>query len=149
MSRIHFIGGEKGGVGKSVISRLLAQYYIDRETPFKVFDADLSHGAMMRYYTEFSEPVDITRFEGADQLAEQAAQSDTTILVDLAAQTARPLQQWIDETGLLEFAPEIGLSLSYWHVMDDGADSMQLLHKLFDDYGESVDYIIALSLIHI
>ncbi|WP_031433058.1 P-loop NTPase family protein [Methylomarinum vadi] len=49
MSQIHFIGGEKGGVGKSVMARLLAQYLIDNETPFKVFDADLSHGAMMRY----------------------------------------------------------------------------------------------------
>ena len=32
MSRIHFVGGEKGGVGKSVVARLLAQYYID-ESP--------------------------------------------------------------------------------------------------------------------
>ncbi|HSS39597.1 MAG TPA: mobilization protein, partial [Polyangia bacterium] len=26
MSTIHFIGGEKGGVGKSVVARLCAQY---------------------------------------------------------------------------------------------------------------------------
>ncbi|MBT8440642.1 MAG: mobilization protein, partial [Gammaproteobacteria bacterium] len=69
MSRIHFIGGEKGGVGKSVITRLLAQYYIDREVPFRVYDADLSHGAMMRYYADFSAPVDINRFDNADSIA--------------------------------------------------------------------------------
>ncbi len=143
MSRIHFIGGEKGGVGKSVISRLLAQYYIDRETLFKVYDADLSHGAMMRYYTSFSEPVDITQFESADSIAEQTADSGVTAIVDLAAQTARPLGLWINESGLLDLADDIGLTLSFWHVMDDGTDSLQLLHSLFDNYGDRAEYIIA------
>jgi len=143
MSRIHFIGGEKGGVGKSVISRLLAQYYIDRKIPFKVFDADLSHGAMMRYYTDFSEPVDISRFESADRIAEHTAESGITTIVDLAAQASRPLGNWINETGLLQFADELGMKLSFWHVMDDGADSLALLQNLFDAYGDKSDYILA------
>jgi cellulose biosynthesis protein BcsQ len=29
MSSLNFIGGEKGGVGKSVAARALAQYFID------------------------------------------------------------------------------------------------------------------------
>ncbi|MDH3530768.1 MAG: mobilization protein, partial [Acidobacteriota bacterium] len=43
MSAVHFIGGEKGGVGKSVISRLFAQYHVDRGKPFVILDSDLSH----------------------------------------------------------------------------------------------------------
>jgi len=42
MSTIHLIGGEKGGVGKSVVARLLAQYMIDHEIPFIGFDTDRS-----------------------------------------------------------------------------------------------------------
>ena len=34
MGQIHFIGGEKGGVGKSFTARLLAQYFIDRGNLF-------------------------------------------------------------------------------------------------------------------
>lgn len=33
MSSIHFIGGGKGGVGKSLNARLLAQYMIDQQIP--------------------------------------------------------------------------------------------------------------------
>ena len=29
MTNIHLLGGEKGGVGKSLVARLLAQYLID------------------------------------------------------------------------------------------------------------------------
>ncbi len=32
MNKIHLIGGEKGGVGKSVVARVLAQYLIDKKT---------------------------------------------------------------------------------------------------------------------
>ena len=39
MSRIHFIGGEKGGIGKSVLSRVLCQYFLDNELVFEGFDA--------------------------------------------------------------------------------------------------------------
>ena len=142
MSRIHFIGGEKGGVGKSVMSRMLAQYHIDREIPFKVYDADLSHGAMMRYYADYSEAVDITKFESADQIAEQVMETGTTAIVDMAAQASKPLSRWVTETGLIELADELGLTLTFWHVMDDGADTLLLLQNMLDAYGERPDYVI-------
>ena len=50
MGTVHFIGGEKGGVGKSLMARLLAQYFIDHGQPFLAFDCDKTHGALMRFY---------------------------------------------------------------------------------------------------
>jgi cellulose biosynthesis protein BcsQ len=38
MTNIHLVGGEKGGVGKSLVARLLAQYFIDHSLPFVGFD---------------------------------------------------------------------------------------------------------------
>ncbi len=40
MATLNFIGGEKGGVGKSVAARVLAQYFIDKGLPFTGFDTD-------------------------------------------------------------------------------------------------------------
>ena len=52
MSSLNFIGGEKGGVGKSVAARALAQYFIDREKPFTGFDTDRSHTSFARFYAD-------------------------------------------------------------------------------------------------
>ena len=142
MNRIHFVGGEKGGVGKSVLARVLAQYYIDRNKPFSAFDADLSHGALVRYYGEFSKPVDISDFESADQIAEVCAEQGCDVLVDLAAQSARSVDRWIAESGLVDFANEMGLVVTLWHVMDDGSDSVRLLEKTLDTYGVGPEYVI-------
>jgi cellulose biosynthesis protein BcsQ len=57
MAHIHFIGGEKGGVGKSLVARILAQYLIGRERPFPGFDTDKSHGALMSFYAGDASPV--------------------------------------------------------------------------------------------
>jgi hypothetical protein len=142
MSRIHFIGGEKGGVGKSVMARVLAQYYIDLEIPFRAFDADLSHGAMSRYYADYTETVDLSRFVSADRIVEQTLETGLTTIVDMAAQAARALERWSSEAGLLELAAEMDLNLTFWHVMDDGSDSLKLLRKLLDSYGENASYVV-------
>src|ERR1700746_3747321 len=102
MARLHFIGGEKGGVGKSVVARILAQYFIDRQIPFLGFDTDKSHGALLRFYADFAAPVVIDRYEGLDQIIEAAAeQPERRIVVDLAAQTHRFLVQWMDDPAVV------------------------------------------------
>ena len=146
MTQIHLIGGEKGGVGKSVIARLLAQYFIDRQLPFLGFDSDRSHGALVRFYAGYASPLLIDRYESLDAIVEAATeQSDRRILVDLAAQTQEPLTQWMDESQLLEVAPELGLQIRYWHVMDAGHDSVELLRRLLDRYEGRLSYVIVLN----
>ena len=143
MANIHLIGGEKGGVGKSLVARVLAQYFIDRAIPFLGFDSDRSHGALMRFYSGYASPVLIDRYESLDAIIEAAVEEpERRVLIDLAAQTQAPLTKWMDESQLLEVAPELGLQIRYWHVMDNGKDSVDLLQRLFDRYGDRLNYVI-------
>ncbi len=104
MSTIHFIGGEKGGVGKSVVARLLAQLFIDRGLPFAALDGDRSNGALVRYYADFARRVDLEQLESTDQIMASALSVDCRVLVDLPAQSDRPLQRWLQETDVLLYA---------------------------------------------
>lgn len=143
MANIHFIGGEKGGVGKSLVSRVLAQYMIDKEIPFIGFDTDRSHGALMRFYAGYASPVVVDRFEAMDAIVEAAVeQPERRILVDLAAQTHDPLVTWMDDAGVIGLAEEMALNIHYWHVMDSGKDSVDLLRKLLDRFGTGLKYVL-------
>ncbi len=146
MANIHLVGGEKGGVGKSMVARVLAQYMIDKDIPFVGFDTDRSHGSLMRFYEDFASPMLIDSFESLDTMVDLAAEHpDERILVDLAAQTHAPLVKWMDESGVLEALADLGLSVTYWHVMDSGKDSVALLKRLFDRFGTRVNYVIVLN----
>ena len=142
-SKIHLVGGEKGGVGKSMVARLLAQYFIDHAMPFVGYDTDRSHGALLRYYTGYASPVLADRYEALDAIMESAAdEPGRRVLVDLAAQTHAPLVQWMDESGVLDLADVSGMSIYYWHVMDSGRDSVDLLAKLLDQFGARLHYVL-------
>ena len=142
-SKIHLIGGEKGGVGKSMVARLLAQYFIDHTMPFVGFDTDRSHGALMRYYTGYASPVLADRYEALDAIVESAAEEPgRRVLVDLAAQTHAPLVKWMEESGVLDLAELNGMAIYYWHVMDSGRDSVDLLARLLDQFGARLHYVL-------
>jgi len=143
VSKIHFIGGEKGGVGKSMVSRVLAQYFIDQGLPFVGFDTDRSHGSLTRFYGDFASPVIVEHFEALDRVVEAAVeQAGRRVLVDLAAQTHGPLVKWMDESGVLDMADLSGIAIHYWHVMDNGRDSVDLLTRLLDRFGQRVQYVV-------
>jgi hypothetical protein len=142
-SKIHLIGGEKGGVGKSMVARLLAQYFIDHELPFTGFDTDRSHGSLLRFYADYASPVVVDRYEALDRIVECAVDNPgQRVLVDLAAQTHDALVRWMEESGVLDMADLSGIALHYWHVMDAGRDSVDLLGRLLDRFGQRVHYVL-------
>ena len=146
MNKIHLIGGEKGGVGKSVVARVVAQYLIDKNIPFLGFDTDRSHGSLLRFYSDFASPVVVDSYESLDAIVEAAVEHpDKRVLVDLAAQTHEPLVKWMDDSGVLETAEELKVSFCYWHVMDSGKDSVDLLKKLLDRFGTRLNYVLVLN----
>lgn len=146
MSNIHFIGGEKGGVGKSMTSRLLAQYLIDTGTPFIGLDSDQSHGTFSRFYSDYASPLIIDSYDSLDQLILLAEEHpDSDLIIDLAAQTSVRLGKWIDESDAFTLLQELGCQVYLWHVMDDGADSVNLLNNLLNRYPQDFIKLVVVS----
>jgi hypothetical protein len=151
MPSINFIGGEKGGVGKSVVSRLLAQYFIDKGRAFTGFDTDRSHTSFTRFYADYAAPVVVDTYEGLDHIAgvfeeDQSEGTAPNIIVDLAAQTAGPLARWIKDSDLVSLMASIGVTVNFWHIADAGKDSVDLLDRLVATYGAGPNYIVVKNL---
>lgn len=144
MATVHFVGGEKGGVGKSFTARLLAQYFIDKQLSFAGLDTDQSHGTFTRFYSDYVSPLNTQSFDSLDcivDLAEQ--QSDLNIIVDLAAQTFGNLTKWLQESEILTILGELECRVFVWHVMDDGADSLSLLGRTLQSFAEDpVQFVV-------
>lgn len=140
---IHLVGGEKGGVGKSLMARLLIHYMQERNLPFCAFDADRSNAALMRYYPEVSTQILTDHHDHMDKIIEAAhEQPGRQIVVDLAAQTHDLLVNWMEGVDMIGMVKEMGYQVRYWHVMDCGKDSVDLLKKLFDHLGGTLKYVI-------
>jgi hypothetical protein len=141
VSQIHFVGGEKGGVGKSVVARLLAQYFVDRSAPFAALDADVSHGTLLRTYKDFTQPIDLEVFSSADEIVNRALGAERSVVVDLPAQSGRALERWIESADVVRFAREASLRLTLWHVSDGSFDSIRDLERTLDRWADSFSYV--------
>jgi hypothetical protein len=151
MNSLNFIGGEKGGVGKSVVSRLLAQYFIDKGRPFTGFDTDRSHTSFTRFYADYASPVIVDSYEGLDRLVEafenqSVGSEQKSVIVDLAAQTAAPLTRWIKDSDLFSVMKDLGIAVNVWHVADAGKDSVDLLGRLINTFEDGPNYIVVKNL---
>ena len=151
MPSLNFIGGEKGGVGKSVAARVLAQYFIDKGQPFTGFDTDRSHTSFTRFYADYASPVVVDTFEGLDLIVgefETPTEDGQTpsVIVDLAAQTAAPLSRWIRDSELIPLMGEMGITVNFWHLADAGKDTVDLLGRLLNTYGNGPNYIVVKNL---
>ena len=147
MASLNFIGGEKGGVGKSVTARALAQYFIDKSLPFTGFDTDRSHTSFTRFYEQFASPVIVDTYEGLDAIGTVFEEpvvngQHKSVIVDLAAQTASPLARWVRDSDLLPLLADMGVVVNFWHVADPGKDSVDLLNRLVNTYGVGPNYIV-------
>jgi hypothetical protein len=144
MSHIHLVGGEKGGVGKSTVARLLAQAFIDREQSFVALDGDRSHGDLLRFYADYTVPLNLEDNASADGILLSAIETDQAVLVDLPAQSASALQHWIQDSGVLELAEELNIPLIVWHVTDGSRNSVDLLARAIDDFSanDGVSFVV-------
>lgn len=125
-----------------MVSRLLCQYCIDKGKPFAGVDADASHGALVRYYGQYSQQVDLESFDSADHIMDRALGSDRTVLVDLPAQSTRLLRRWFESGDVLSFAREMGVTLYFWHVTDGGFDSVNELENAFDLFAPAMKFVV-------
>ena len=60
----------------------------------------------------------------------------------MPAQSDRLLGAWIDEAGILELAAESNVKVVFWHVIDDGKDSLVTLGRLLTRYGGKAKYCV-------
>ncbi len=147
MRSLNFIGGEKGGVGKSVLARVLAQYFIDKGRAFIGFDTDRSHTSFTRFYADYASPVIVDSYEGLDAIASAFEISTSeagppSVIVDLAAQTAAPLARWIQDSDVFAVMAEMGITVNLWHVADAGKDSVDLLDRLVNTFQNGPNYLV-------
>lgn len=146
MAYIHNSCGEKGGVGKSIFSLILAEYYLQRGKVPLICEADRSNGDVGRafegkqkviypYFTEDSDEID-----KADAILESVLAGNSDAIVNSPAQSHRALVQWLSQ-GSADLAIEEGIQLCFWFVTSGGYDSVTLFLESLQEF-DSIPHIL-------
>lgn len=134
MSTIHLVTSGNGNAGKSVFSAVLG-YVIEKTCPGQLrrIDADPQKQTTSRMYkgtTQIALGDDPMLEDQADTAWTMAAEGNTHVVVDLAADTDIYINKWIDERGVVDVAADEGIRLVKWWIGSADPDSLRMLSKL-------------------
>lgn len=126
---IHFILQGKGGIGKSLISAWLSQYFKYKLGFIQPFDTDQENTTLHHYKSldvehitlmNKSRVIDAKKF---DSLMEKLIESDKCCVVDNGANTFSPLLAYLIENDGFEMLRESGKKV-YVHTVIGGGDTL-------------------------
>lgn len=146
--RLILTHGEKGGVGKTTVARVVADFLIARGMPFRAFDAEGSTGQLLRFHPEQTSAVNVSSAASVapvlDYLMDGAGKH--IALVDLGARSGADVKEWLYKGSALEEAEAARLGITVMYVLGDAVDSVGHLKECFSSLGRDVNYVIAKNL---
>ena len=142
--RVVFTVGGKGGIGKSWLIGLLAQWLEFQRASFQVYDGDEETSTTSRFLSA-AKFLAIRSSVEIDQLVQVAAEGQyQTILVDLPARAGDEFQNWFAVVPWDELS-ELGIRFTALCVVAGAKDSIEAVLRWREFLGNYVDYVLALN----
>jgi DNA polymerase III delta prime subunit len=131
----HFILQGKGGVGKSLVASLLAQYLVDQSRLEACFDTDPVNGSLQAIPALKAQPIalladDTLNVQAVDRLVEAIVQAKAEVVVDNGAASFLPLSRYLVENDISGVLREHATPMVVHTVVTGGGNGMDTLKGL-------------------
>ncbi len=150
MSTIHFILQGKGGVGKTLISSLLAQYFLENSLPLQCLNTDTINNSFKKFKSLNVQSVDILKDQMVqqsefDQVIEKIVNSDDHFVIDNGASSFVPIAKYITHNEIISLFNSYGKTV-YFHVPITGGpaqhETLTGFNGLLTEFGDNANFMI-------
>lgn len=117
------VGADKGGVGKTTLTRVLLDYFKDRGVRPSVFDSEPDPGNLRRFYS-YAKLVDISTVRGQMTVFDEVPNAGTTV-VDMTAGSLSKTLITMRNSGLLDDVHNGKIKLQVIHVLGSSEASLR------------------------
>lgn len=114
--RIVIVGADKGGVGKTMLSRALLDYFAGRNISCRAFDTEAPTGNLHRFHPGASTIVDLTRSDDQMRVLDGLKAAQLT-LIDIRAGLLSPTLTLLRELDFFDGIVEGRLAITVVHVI--------------------------------
>ncbi|CAK0765293.1 CobQ/CobB/MinD/ParA nucleotide binding domain-containing protein [Gammaproteobacteria bacterium] len=149
MSRLILVHGDKGGVGKSTLSRAVLDYLYRRIRIPVVYDADHRNSQVHRFYKDIFpvNQLDLNIPGAFDKILDKLAEGKKTadkysVFVDLPAQAGGDIEDALSEMRFVDAMDSINARATVLFVMGRSIDSVNALQIAINAFGTSADYVV-------
>jgi len=137
------VGADKGGVGKTTVSRTLLDYFGAHHIPTRAFDTETPRGTLSRFHPDHTEIVDVT--EVADQMKIFDTLGTTpaqVTVIDIRAGLLSSTLQALSDIGFLESAKKGQITFAVFHILGPSIASLQEIAETARFVGDASYFLV-------
>lgn len=151
--KVHITLQGKGGVGKSFVSSLLVQYYMENNQPVICYDTDAVNATLCGYQALDVRPVKLMedghlKERKFDEMMESILSENCHFVVDNGSSTFIPLSNYLTENQAVEMITETGKRVMIHTVITGGQglpDTLNGFSQLASQLSENAKIIVWLN----
>jgi hypothetical protein len=145
---IILIGADKGGVGKTTLSRALLDFFARKDVSARAFDTECPRGSLKRFHPDVTEVIDFTDVADQMKVLDTLESTDARVtLLDLKAGNLSLSLDTFDRIGVLEAARNGQFNLGLFHVVGSSIASLEEISEIAK-YVNGTEYIVARNAIN-
>lgn len=119
------VGADKGGVGKTTVSRTVLDYFNANNIPTRAFDTESPRGTLMRFHPEITEIVDVTSTSDQMKIFDTLNTSGTSVtVIDVRAGLLSPTLAALRDIGFLDAAKSGQITFAVFHILGPSIASL-------------------------
>ncbi len=112
------VGADKGGVGKTTVSRTLLDYFSANNVPTRAFDTESPRGTLKRFHPDFTEIVDMTTTSDQMKIFDTLNSSGPSVtVIDVRAGLLSPALASLRDIGFLDAAKSGQITFAVFHIL--------------------------------
>jgi hypothetical protein len=116
------VGADKGGVGKTTLSRALLDYFSAQGLPTRAFDTESPKGSLKRFFPDITEIVDLRNSDDQAKVFDTIGTSEIT-LIDIRAGLLTDTLTLLQDVGYQDMVREGKINSAVMHVIGSTMDS--------------------------
>ena len=137
------VGADKGGVGKTTVSRALLDYLVAHNVPTRAFDTESPKGTLRRFHPEITDVVDITSTADQMKMFDTVSTASAQItVIDVRAGLLSTTLRALRDIGFLDAAKKSQLTFAVFHILGPSVASLDEISETSGFMGDSSYFLV-------
>jgi hypothetical protein len=137
------IGADKGGVGKTTVSRTLLDYFAQHRVRARGFDTEVPRGTLKRFHPDVTDVVDINYVPDQMRIFDTVNSTDATVsLIDVRAGLLSPTLRALRNIGFIEAAKKGEITFVVFHILGPSIASLDEIAETASCLGDAKYFLV-------
>ncbi len=135
------VGADKGGVGKTTVSRTLLDYFTAHQVPTRAFDSEAPKGTLKRFHPDITDVVDVTSVPDQMRIFDTLSDAAVTV-IDVRAGLLSPTLRALRDIGFLDAVKKGQFTFLVFHILGSSIASLNEIEDTSQFTADAKYYLV-------